>query len=239
MTHSPKLLVWALLGLPALAAPAQAEAPASHNPLGFGGAAALAASLPAADTRDLVREVIQRSPEIARARRLAAAAEARAPQVAALPDPVAAVTYFVRGPQTRTGAQRLRASLQQRLPWFGTLDLRERAALLGAARARAEVETARWRLATEARHAASELAFLGAYERIVRSERGTLERFEKVAQARYAAGNGLQQEIVRIQAQITTADTRLLEIGERRAALSSRINRLRDQPTGTPLPTPP
>lgn len=195
----------------------------------------LLASLRSIVLRDLVNEVLERNPEIARAERLAIAAETKAPQVRALPDPVAALSLFILPPETRTGPQRLSASIRQKFPWFGKLALREKAALYEAAEARAKVETIRLDKLTETRKLARELAFLDAYEVVVKGERSTLVRYEKAAQARYAAGTGLQQGIVRIQAQITRTDTRLLEISERRSALIAQLNRLRDRPTGVAI----
>ena len=200
-----------------------------------GPTAMLLESLGASTLREVAAEVIERNPEIARARRLAAAAAARAPQLRALPDPVAAVSVFVLPPETRVGAQRWSASIRQKLPWFGKLALREQAALYAAAAAEAEVEKIRLDKLTETRRLAHELAFLDAHEAIVRAERGALVRYEKAAQARYAAGTGVQQEIVRIQAEITRTDTLLLEISERRIALRSALNRLRDRPADEPL----
>lgn len=196
-------------------------------------AEALLASIPAPGLQDLATEVLERNPEIARAVRLATVAEAKAPQLRALPDPVAALSLFVLPPETRAGPQRLSASIRQKFPWFGKLALREQVALYAAAAARAEVERIGLDKVTKARHLAHEMIFLDAYEAIVNAERGTLVRYEKAAQSRYAAGTGLQQEIVRIQAQITRTDTRLLEISERRATLVADLNRLRDRPMGT------
>jgi outer membrane protein TolC len=191
--------------------------------------------------QDIVAEVLERNPGIARARRRAAAAAARAPQVRALPDPVAALTLFPLAPETRVGPQRLSVSLRQKFPWFGKLALKEQAALHMAAAAEARVEVIRLDLLTEARRLAHELSFLDAQQEILGGERGTLVRFESAAQARYASGTGLQQEIVRIQAQITRTDTRLLDIKERRASLLAALNALRDRPADaavavTPLP---
>ncbi len=182
----------------------------------------------------LVGEVLERNPEIARARRRAAAAAARAPQVKALPDPEASLTLFALPPETRVGPQRLSATIRQKLPWFGKLALKEQAVLFAAAAARAEVETTRLDLLTEVRRLGYELGFLERHEAILGAERGALVRYEKAAQARYAAGVGLQQEIVRIQAQITRTDTRLLEISQRRFALRAALNALRDRPADEP-----
>ena len=188
--------------------------------------------------RDLVVEVLERNPDVARARHRAAAAASRAPQVRALPDPVAALNVFVLPPETRVGPQQLSVSIRQQLPWFGKLALREQAALFAAAAAEAEVETRRLDVLTEARRLFYELAFLAEHEAILRAERNTLERFEEAARARYVAGSGLQQGIVRIQAQITRVDTRVLAISERRADLLAAINALRDRPAMTPIAKP-
>ncbi len=46
---------------------------------------------------------------------------------------------------------------------------------------------------------------------------------------------GLSQAVVKIQAEITRDDTRLLEIARRRATLVARLNGLRNRPEDTPL----
>ncbi len=194
---------------------------------------ALLSSLNPQGVVSLVTEVLERNPAIARAERLALAAEARVPQVGALPDPVAALSLFVLPAETRTGPQLFSASLQQELPWFGKLAAQERSAVLSAAAARADVEALRLEKLTETRRLVVELSFLQAYEAVVEAERRALVRYETAAQARYAAGTGLQQGIVRIQAQITRSNTRLLEIAERRSALTAELNRLRDRPSAT------
>jgi len=187
--------------------------------------------------RELAAEVLERNPEIARKRRVAAAAAARAPQVRALPDPVAALSLYVLPPETRVGPQRVKASISQELPWFGKLALKEQAALLAAAAVEAEVEMMRLDQLTETRRLVHELEFLEAHQAILSEERSALVRYERAAQARYASGTGLQQEIVRIQAQITRADTRLLEISEERIRLLATLNRLRDRPSDEPVDT--
>lgn len=183
----------------------------------------------------LIAEALERSPAVARARHQAAAAETRAPQVRALPDPVASVRLFILPPETRVGPQRLNISLAQKLPWFGKLKLREQAALYGAAISRTRIEKERLDVLAECRRLFYELAFLAERENILLAEREALVRFEEVARARYSIGSGKQQEILRIQAQITRTDTRLLEITERRIHLTATLNALRDRPAGTQL----
>lgn len=211
-------------------APSAASAPTTEQP-----ARRLAESLePPLDA--LAAEVLARNPDLARARRQAVAAELRAPQVGSLPDPVATLTPFLAGPETRVGPQLLAAGVSQHFPWFGKLALRERAALYAAAAARAAAEGQAVRLVTETRRLYYDLAFLDAQEDVVRADRATLEHFEELARARYASGVGLEQAVVKIQAEITKDDNRLLDIADRRATLTASLNSLRDAPPGAPLP---
>lgn len=191
----------------------------------------------------LVAEVLERNPGVARARHRTAAAAARAPQVRALPDPVAELSLFLLPTETRVGAQQFRLSISQELPWFGKLPLRQQVALYAAAAAEAEIETLQLDLITETRRLFYELAFHHVHEALLHVERDTLVRYEEVARGRYAAGNGSQQAILRIQAEITRIDMRFLEISEHRAMLISAVNDLRDRPYDSEveahmLPTP-
>jgi len=194
--------------------------------------------------RAFAREVLTRHPEVARARARAAAAAARAPQVRALPDPMASLTLFLLPPETRVGPQRAMVGLSQRLPWFSKLRTRERMALLGAAEAEAQVEAARLSALTEARRLYWELAFLDAQEAALAEDRETLGRYEELARSRYAAGMGLAQSAIKLQAEISRTETRLLELAGRRVTLLAAANALRDRPAATPLdaadlPSPP
>jgi outer membrane protein TolC len=162
---------------------------------------------------ELATEVLSRNPDLARLRSVAMAAAARAPQVRSLPDPMASLTAFLLTPETRVGPQQATATLSQRFPWFGKLALRERAALYRSAAARAEVEARRLTLVTE-----------------------TLVHYEEVARGRYASGVGLEQAVVKLQAEISKDDLRLLEIGHRRAGLVAALAALRDRDPDAPLP---
>jgi outer membrane protein TolC len=183
--------------------------------------------------RTLVREALERNPGIARARHRAAAVAAMAPQVRALPDPIAALTWFALPPETRVGPQRVSVAISQKFPWFGKLGLREQAVVYAVAQAEAAIETARLDAIDGMSKLYFDLAFLARQEAVSLSERATLERIEGAAEARYAAGMGLQQEVIRLQAQITRIDERLLVLAEERARLLSSLNTLRDRPART------
>jgi cobalt-zinc-cadmium efflux system outer membrane protein len=211
--------------------PAEASAPSSR----------LLLAMNESPRRELLAEVLERNADVAAMEAAARAAAERSPQVSALPDPMAAVTAYLWPPETRVGPQRVMGSLSQKFPWFGKLRLREQVALLGAAQARAKAEAARLRVLTEARRLLDELGFLDAFEQVIRDDRSTLAHYEELSRARYASGVGLEQSIVKIQAEITKDDARFLDIATRRASLAASFNALRDRPEETsvdagPLP---
>ncbi len=185
--------------------------------------------------RHLAADVLVRNPRLAVLAAKARSGDQRAPQVRSLPDPMASLTLFLLQPQTRVGPQQASAGISQRLPWFGKLKLREQAALLEAAATWTRVETLRLELVTKVRNLYLELQYLDREQQIVVEDQTTLKHYEELARARYASGVGIGQTVIKIQAEITRARTRLLDIQERRAALIAEINALRDRAEGTPV----
>lgn len=188
------------------------------------------------ERRLLLDEVVERNPDIARAKAAAEAAALRAPQVRALPDPMLGTMLFVLPPETRVGPQRLSLSFQQSIPWLAKLDLRERQAVLTALMAAQEVERRGIEVVTEGRRLLDELWFVDRQHQIASEEQEHLVRHEEAARARYTAGKGLQQAVIKIQSEITRSERRLLELAARRRSLEASFNALRDEPAATPIP---
>jgi outer membrane protein TolC len=195
----------------------------------------IVASVTDVKLRLLLDEVLERNPRLARMAAESAAVEQRSPQVKALPDPTATLTWFVMSPETRVGPQRAAVNLTQQFPWFGTLKVDEQATLWDAVASRAKLEAARVEILTEARTDYHELQFLEVESRIVNEDRATLEHYAELALARYASGVGLDQAVIKIQAEITRTETRLLNLAARRATVVARLNALRDRPQATPV----
>ncbi len=211
----------------------------SAEPHSASPAASLLNALSEGPERNLPSEVLERNPELAGLEAAARAAAERAPQVSALPDPLLAVTGYIWPIETRVGPMQVMGSISQKLPWFGKLKLREQGAFEEALAASGRLEAGRLRMLTEARRLSDELAFLRAFEGIVHDDRATLAHYEELSRARYASGVGLEQAIVKIQAEITKDDARLLDIAARRASLLAAINALRNRPQDTAFEAPP
>lgn len=223
-------LTMAVTGLAGASVAADADVPVERS-----AADEIVASVSDIKLRLLLDEVLDRNPRLARMAAEAAAAAQRAPQVAALPDPTASLTWFLMSPQTRVGPLQATVNISQSLPWFGTLELEEQAAMLDAAASRARVEAARLEVLTSARTAYLDLQFLDAERRLAREDRTTLEHYAELALARYASGVGLDQAVIKLQAEITRTDTRVLGIAARRAEVAARLNAFRDRPQTTPV----
>jgi outer membrane protein TolC len=177
----------------------------------------------------LLREVLERNPELGSLEARARSLEERPAQARSLPDPNASVTAFLETPETRVGPQKAALSVSQKFPWFGKLDLRERAAVQEGTAARALLESARLRRLTEARVLYYEIGFIDMFTVLTESDRDTLRHFEELARARYTSGMGLQQDVIKVQTEITRVETKLLEIAERRARAVASLNALRNR----------
>lgn len=184
----------------------------------------------------LVREALDRNPGISQAFARYRASLQRLPQVSALPDPMLAFINYLRTPETRVGAQTNGVTLSQQFPWFGTLSAREQVAAKEAAIAREQHEAIKDQVIQQAKTAYYGLAFIDLALDINDEERLLLEHYEKLAEARYQQGAGLQQAVVKLQAEITRVQNRLEELRARRVDAEATVNSLRNRPPETTIP---
>ena len=186
-----------------------------------------------------VAAALERNPTVLEARARYRAARQRVPQVTALPDPVLNFTQGLRSVETRVGPQLNSVTLSQAFPWFGTLELRGRVALLEATALRHLYGAARRDVAAQVEEAFYDLGYVDAALGLAREERSLLEHYETLATTRYATGQGLQQAVIRLQAEIARAVNREHQLDRQRATLAARINYLCDRAAAAPVPAVP
>ncbi len=186
---------------------------------------------------DLLDEILGLNPELAALKAGAQALDMRPEQAGSLPDPQASITGYLRTPETRVGPVKGKASLSQRFPWFGRRELRAEAEAHAASAAWKRYEARRLELFTDARVLVFEIAFLDQFSVLTHIDGATLSHFEELARARYSSGVGLQQDAIRIQAEITRVETKLLDIAERRASLVASLNALRNRTEHAEIPS--
>ena len=183
----------------------------------------------------LIAEALERNPRIREAHALWQASRHRAPQAAALPDPVLAVTQHARFPQTRVGPQTTVLSVTQPVPGFGKRALRGQVAAK-AAEVRAELHRAqRAEVVRLVKRAYYDLGYVDRALAISREEEELLRHSEVLARSRYAQGFGQQADVLRLQAEITRALNRREDLRRSRVDAEAMLNALLDRDAAAPI----
>ena len=186
----------------------------------------------AADARlgAYITDALRQNPAIREAAARYRAALQLVPQVRELPDPMVTFTQALRSVETRVGPQRQTLMLSQAFPWFGTLALREQVAVQAAAAQYHRYVVRQREVIADVKQAFYNLAYVDMAVAITEEERFLLEHYEQLAQARFATGQGLQQGVIRLQAEITKVINRLELLNRQRLTLAARVNTLRNEP---------
>lgn len=182
-----------------------------------------------------IEQALERNPAIRQAFSRYRAAQQKMPQVNALPDPVLSITQYLRSPETRVGPQTTMFSLAQKFPWFGKLSDMEKIAAKDAAMFREQYEAQKAEIVRQVKSAFYGLAFLDRATTITEEDLSLLQHYETLAQARYSQGVGLQQAVVKLQAEITRDRNRLEELSIQRVNIEAVLNRLMDRPSQSPI----
>ena len=184
----------------------------------------------------LIAEALERNPRIREAEFDTTAARHHIVQATALPDPTLSLTVHGRPPETRVGPQRGGIAVQQAVPWFGKRADRGTVARTRAAAREAVAEAHRGAVVREVKVAYYELAYLDRAASIADQEEELLRLYETLAEARYSQGVGLQQSVVKLQAEITRILSRRDALVQERVAVETRLNALRDRPNHEAVP---
>ena len=158
------------------------------------------------DLDGLLAYAREHNPELAAARHAAEAALQTGDSADALADPVLRIEPM----DVTRGNPETKFTLMQRLPWFGTRDLRREAAAAQAEMAAGRAAATHAGIAARLRQAHAMRYFSAANERLTVQTRALLQQLEQVVQTRYANGLGNQQDVLRVQLELTAADSELL-----------------------------
>jgi len=193
-----------------------------------------------AEVDALVAEALARNPDLAAAKQEAAAARARVSPAGALPDPMLNVTYENDGPSFSLGVEpmtRLSFMAQQAFPFPGKLALAEKVAGLDAGRDGTRPERVALTLEAAVRRTYADLLEAREDLKLVDEQLATWRDIEENIRARYSAGMGTQQDVVRAQGERTRLlqQRRRDEAAEQSAA--SALNQLLFRSASSPLPT--
>lgn len=191
---------------------------------------------------DLVKEALEKNPEILASKGMWEMARARIPQVKALPDPMLrfelqniGLTGFTVGKMDMSMAG---ISLAQTIPYPGKRGLRQRVAERESDGAGAMTDAMRLSVVSRLKSAYYDLAFIEASIGVVDRTRRVLQDFEKTAQARYSVGEGIQQDVLKAQVEMSVLTQRAVTLDQMREGTGAMINSLLDRPPDAPLGRP-
>ena len=183
-------------------------------------------------------QALARNPELAAARAEASALAARAPAAGVLSDPMLSVGYENDGTAISLGTEpmsRLIFMVQQAFPFPGKLGAAEKVANADAARTRFRPERAALAVAGAVRRAHADLLEARENQRLVDEQIDTWRQIDETIRARYGAGMGTQQDVLRAQSE----RTRLLQQKRRDQAAEesalAELRRLLDLPPDAPV----
>lgn len=189
----------------------------------------------------LVAELERNSPEIKAARRDVDMRVARIAPAGAPPDPTLSVGYMgglLRPPffPSASSPDSFRQfGLSQEIPFPGKLGLKTRVAATEADAERWNYETTRRRLIANLKTAYVEYQYLNRSLDILQRNKERLEQFRQIAEARFSVGQGIQQDVLKAQVEISLILERQTLFEQERNTMQAEINGLLFRPPDTPL----
>ncbi len=206
-------------------------------PLLFGSALLLASSVVLAEALTLKKAtsiVVKENPGLAAIQARADALAAIPSQLETLPDPrlmVNLVNIPLDNPSfNQEGMTQLQMGLSQMLPYPGKLALRGKAALHEAQAAGSEVGELRLQLQRDVKTVWWNVFYLDRAIEINARNQTLLQQFVTLAETRYEVGQGLQQDVLLAELELSQLENSLIQLQRLRESEAARLNTLLDYP---------
>jgi outer membrane protein TolC len=189
----------------------------------------------------LIDEALSKNPDVAAAREAAAAAGQRPAQARSLPNPMFSVGYTNDGWSPSLGEMQmtnLAFMASQELPFAGKRGLRSDIASREAGQVEQQAERVGRSITAAVKRGYYGLLLSRNLLDLIRDQEDIWKQIEGVARARYGVGQGAQQDVLRVQVEVTRIEQlRTEQEGEAEIRLAE-LNRLLDRAATEPLETP-
>ncbi|WP_024770143.1 TolC family protein [Aquimarina macrocephali] len=128
-----------------------------------------------------------------------AVAKEKIKEVNTIPNTQLSVGYFVSEPETRTGAQRAKFSIQQKLPWFGTITTRENYSTAMAETEYVNIVIVKRKLALSISQSYYKLFAIQSKQKILEDNILLLQTYEKLALTSIEVGKSSAVDVLKLQ----------------------------------------
>jgi outer membrane protein TolC len=189
----------------------------------------------------LVQEAIEKNPKILAAHERHSALKEKIPQAGALDDPMLSFgvvnlpNNFSFSEEDMTQKE---IAVSQKFPFPGKRALSEEVAAKEADAGAAEVDDIANQVTKEVKTAFYDLSHAYRALDVTRRSKSLLEELAKITQTRYSLGQAIQEDIIRIQVEISKMLDDLIMLEQKKRALKARLNYLLNRPPNSPLGQP-
>ena len=188
----------------------------------------------------LVEEALGANPEILAAKEILAAARQRPAQASALSNPMVSAGYTNDGWKPSLGSREMTTLAimgSQELPYPGKRRLRGEIAEIEAGEIEQRVERVRLGIAASVKRAYARLLLSRELLVLARQRQEAWEQIEEIVRARYALGQGTQQDVVKAQIEVSRSGLMIIERGADESSRLAELNGLLARPADQALDT--
>jgi outer membrane protein TolC len=188
---------------------------------------------PRLNVDQLVEEAIQNNPEILAAKQKWEVFKEKVPQAYALEDPMFSFgivnlpTNFSFKKEDMTMKE---ISVSQKLPFPGKRPLMKEMAEKEAEAVFTEIQGKINQIIRDVKTAYYDLSHVYRTTLVVQRNKEILENFAKIAEARYAVGEGIQQDVLKAHIEVSKMVDELIMLGQRKRALEAKLNAILNRP---------
>ncbi|TFG58843.1 MAG: TolC family protein [Deltaproteobacteria bacterium] len=192
--------------------------------------------------RDLVRESLERNPELAAFRSTAEGLEQRVLPAGSLPDPMLSLAFsnvpvddfrFDKEPMTSRDI-----GFTQAIPFPGKLSLKQEIARLSAVQGSDRVESMRNLIRFRVKRDFFLLMENREVTRLTEKNKALFGELLAVANSRYSVGKTPQQDLFKAQVEISRLEKMLIALRKKNVELVADLNTLRNRPVTDPVELP-
>jgi outer membrane protein TolC len=189
----------------------------------------------------LIDEALQNNPEILAAKKKWEIFKEKAPQAFALEDPMLGFgiinlpTDFSFKDEDMTMKE---ISISQKLPFPGKRPLMREMAEKEAEAVFSEIQGKVHQIIKDVKASYYELSHTYRTSEIVERNKKILEDFAKIAEARYAVGEGIQQDLLKAHVEVSKMVDELIMLGQRKKSIEAKLNALLNRPPEAPIGEP-
>ncbi|GIW47231.1 MAG: PTS cellobiose transporter subunit IIC [Deltaproteobacteria bacterium] len=190
----------------------------------------------------LIKEALQNNPDIKEAKAKWEASTKRPSQEGSLPDPIIGIGWrnvsFDRITLNEEPMSMVLFSFMQEFPFPGKLSLKEKIAL-EEARAQEQLYKATLRkVIADLKEAYYDWFLIDKSIEITQKNKDLLEKFLRIAETKYTVGEGIQQDVLKAQVEISRFIEQLELLKEKKETIEARLRTLLNRPPDSPLGKP-